>query len=87
MEMWPRNSVCAASEQCVLILETSFSRTEVARLPLETGFKVTVTINVSSWVWLGTNLTMVKGWPELSMSEDAPQFKPIFPQSFFNIYI
>lgn len=31
---------------------------------------------------------MVKGWPELSISEDAPQFKPIFPQSFFfNIYI
>lgn len=29
-----------------------------------------------------------KGWPELSISEDAPQFKPIFPQSFFlNIYI
>lgn len=30
---------------------------------------------------------MVKGWPELSISEDAPQFKPIFPQSFFLIYI
>lgn len=32
------------------------------------------------------NLTMVKGWPELSISEDAPQFMPIFPQSFL-IYI
>lgn len=27
-------------------IETLFSRTEVAWLPLETGFKVTVTINV-----------------------------------------
>lgn len=41
----------ASSEQGVLILETFFSRTEVAWLPLETGFKVTVTINVKPQVW------------------------------------
>lgn len=70
----------------MLILETSFFRTEVTWFPQETGFKVTVTINVSSWVWLSTNLTMVKGWPEPSIAEDTPQFKLIFPQSFY-IYI
>lgn len=48
VEMWPRNSICASSERGVRILETFFSRTEVAWLPLETGFKVTVSIHVKS---------------------------------------
>lgn len=47
-----RSPLCASSEQHVLILETSFSRTEVTWFPQETGFKVTVTINVSFWVGL-----------------------------------
>lgn len=70
-----------SSQQGTLIFKTFFSRTEVAWLPHETGFKVTVTINVKPEVGEPA-LTVVRAGLSC-ISGDAPQFKPIFPQSFF----
>lgn len=84
--MAKEHNLCTLRTVLAHLTVTLFSGTEVACLTLEMRIKVTVTPSVSSQVWLSMNPRIVKGWPELLISEAAPQFKPISPQSFICIH-